>query len=580
MKKRIKFRVKGSVFMKTNIINRILSSVVAGTLILSCAGTAISAAGNDIVYTYQNENGQIINITQEQLDIDHWNKEALETDLPMLYEEFPIKLDQFITDYGDVSLEIQYLKINMDSVNLKIKDLQTDEYILNRDINEEFFYSPVLEVGKQYIMELTETINGETETYQKGISVDKSESKLSDYLKSEQKDNDKVILAGDVDELRAGESINENGQLVIDSTKAKYDKVNAGDFSEYIKKQAPNKTYRLYATIDDERIESFVDTNNYNYIYDIIVEAYDINAENIQTLSMDNTYLTQCDNLTFQDIRGKGEQYDITDACFFINEPDSLNLAYRVLRFSVPQNMINEISAPEFDGFYTLRLNFSGSQSLRMRYFIVKRGTTLIDDGVTDTRNTSNSANVIIPISNYSKDYVSGDPIEIYAMLYLKSATSGYGMVNFKPIEGYDDDITGSIWEAYKSTTRYDTMSEYTMLDSWDIDAFGPGYGTEPEKGVYKIELRNRSLADQALLESGVYAEGSKAKQIIGYSCETRDSFPYWSEHVTYSVAKNQDVVLYRKANEVPQVYAVRNKSTGTKTSEKYQFACKLMGNN
>lgn len=58
--------------MKTNIINRILSSVVAGTLILSCAGTAISAAGNDNLMPMPITKG-VGNVLDDNVDLTEMN---------------------------------------------------------------------------------------------------------------------------------------------------------------------------------------------------------------------------------------------------------------------------------------------------------------------------------------------------------------------------------------------------------------------------------------------------------------------------------------------------------------------------
>ena len=60
---------------------------------------AIAAdSDNEIVYSYADENNNIINITQSDLDAEHWNKEALGDTAPAIYENFSMKMTGYTND--------------------------------------------------------------------------------------------------------------------------------------------------------------------------------------------------------------------------------------------------------------------------------------------------------------------------------------------------------------------------------------------------------------------------------------------------------------------------------------------------
>ena len=62
---------------------------------------AIAAdSDNEIVYSYADENNNIINITQSDLDAEHWNKEALGDTAPAIYENFPMNMTGYSNDVG------------------------------------------------------------------------------------------------------------------------------------------------------------------------------------------------------------------------------------------------------------------------------------------------------------------------------------------------------------------------------------------------------------------------------------------------------------------------------------------------
>ena len=83
-------------------LKKFITLGLAAVMATSAIGiNAIAAdSDNEIVYSYADENNNIINITQSDLDAEHWNKEALGDTAPAIYENFPMKMTG-ITDLND-----------------------------------------------------------------------------------------------------------------------------------------------------------------------------------------------------------------------------------------------------------------------------------------------------------------------------------------------------------------------------------------------------------------------------------------------------------------------------------------------
>ena len=141
-------------------LKKFITLGLAAVMATSAIGiNAIAAdSDNEIVYSYADENNNIINITQSDLDAEHWNKEALGDTAPAIYENFPMKMTGYTNDFSELSLDIVYMKKleDMDKVSLTITDLNDGNIVYNSLLTEESFYSPVLDEKGQYDVELTE----------------------------------------------------------------------------------------------------------------------------------------------------------------------------------------------------------------------------------------------------------------------------------------------------------------------------------------------------------------------------------------------------------------------------------------
>lgn len=190
--------------MKTKLISASLSAILALSAL-----PVMADATDDTVYSYTDENGQLVEITQADLDEGHWNKEALGDTAPAIYEEFPMKMTGFANDFGELSLDLEYLKklSDMDNVHFKIKDLNTDSLIYDEDLNKASFYSPQIEVGGQYEVTLSETVDNTTSNYVKVVFAEKSTETLPECILNPSEDDTETVLIADIDSLQNGISM-------------------------------------------------------------------------------------------------------------------------------------------------------------------------------------------------------------------------------------------------------------------------------------------------------------------------------------------------------------------------------------
>ena len=171
-------------------------------------------------------------------------------------------------------------------------------------------------------------------------------------------------------------------------------------------------------------------------------------------------------------------------------------------------------------------------------------------------------------------------------MVYFTSAVDGYGMINVEPINGYEDDVNGSINDAYNgiqgdqytqgNNYRELNNTEFYLTDAWDVDAFCMDYwGTDSK--IYKIEIRNRSLSDQAKLERGEKANGGKAKYLTLWSADVKDTVVNWNSTTVYTIPKNTDMVIYCDPTyQSEKIISVNSVSTGSTSADYYQLSYKI----
>ena len=530
---------------------------------------AIAAdSDNEIVYSYADENNNIINITQSDLDAEHWNKEALGDTAPAIYENFPMNMTGYSNDVAELYLDFEYMKNlkDMDSVHLEITKLSDDSLIYNEDLQQESFYSPQIFAGESYKVTLTETVDGNSKSYSKGVIANESEIDMPEYVTNPDTDDESIIMVGDIEDLKSGK-ISTGNSISVDTNVAQYAHIKANEFKEYYSNLPSNKVYRIYTISNGDVYSGYMSTEDDIKFYDLTIDSCDWDSFYSPTLLSIPSYTTT-------DIKNNAVDARYTEYCYKLSETSN-NSKCKIFKVAMPDSFLNEKNPPVF------RVVVKGQSKVIAKIWYSADNGTL--NSVVSRTSNNNTNTISYPLESL---YNAKKSIYFYVMVYLTDEVSGYVSVSFEDVSGYGDDVTGSAYEAYNGASSYTSMpnTEFTMTDSWDVDTFYIDYpGTK--NCTYKIELRNRSLKEQEELESGNFdsiIKGSRAKYLVLQTLTDRGNMVSTSDYAIYAVEKGVDCSVYNQVSRtganIISIYEQKFYSGG---GEKYQLALtRYMGNN
>ena len=530
---------------------------------------AIAAdSDNEIVYSYADENNNIINITQSDLDAEHWNKEALGDTAPAIYENFPMNMTGYSNDVAELYLDFEYMKNlkDMDSVHLEITKLSDDSLIYNEDLQQESFYSPQIFAGESYKVTLTETVDGNSKSYSKGVTANESEIDMPEYVTNPDTDDESIIMVGDIEDLKSGK-ISTGNSISVDTNVAQYAHIKANEFKEYYSNLPSNKVYRIYTISNGDVYSGYMSSEDDIKFYDLTIDSCDWDSFYSPTLLSIPSYTTT-------DIKNNAVDARYTEYCYKLSETSN-NSKCKIFKVAMPDSFLNEKNPPVF------RVVVKGQSKVTAKIWYSADNGTL--NSVVSRTSNNNTNTISYPLESL---YNAKKSIYFYVMVYLTDEVSGYVSVSFEDVSGYGDDVTGSAYEAYNGASSYTSMpnTEFTMTDSWDVDTFYIDYpGTK--NCTYKIELRNRSLKEQEELESGNFdsiIKGSRAKYLVLQTLTDRGNMVSTSDYAIYAVEKGVDCSVYNQVSRtganIISIYEQKFYSGG---GEKYQLALtRYMGNN
>ena len=551
-------------------LKKFITLGLAAVMATSAIGiNAIAAdSDNEIVYSYADENNNIINITQSDLDAEHWNKEALGDTAPAIYENFPMNMTGYSNDVAELYLDFEYMKNlkDMDSVHLEITKLSDDSLIYNEDLQQESFYSPQIFAGESYKVTLTETVDGNSKSYSKGVTANESEIDMPEYVTNPDTDDESIIMVGDIEDLKSGK-ISTGNSISVDTNVAQYAHIKANEFKEYYSNLPSNKVYRIYTISNGDVYSGYMSTEDDIKFYDLTIDSCDWDSFYSPTLLSIPSYTTT-------DIKNNAVDARYTEYCYKLSETSN-NSKCKIFKVAMPDSFLNEKNPPVF------RVVVKGQSKVTAKIWYSADNGTL---NLVVSRTSNNNTNTIsYPLESL---YNAKKSIYFYVMVYLTDEVSGYVSVSFEDVSGYGDDVTGSAYEAYNGASSYTSMpnTEFTMTDSWDVDTFYIDYpGTK--NCTYKIELRNRSLKEQEELESGNFdsiIKGSRAKYLVLQTLTDRGNMVSTSDYAIYAVEKGVDCSVYNQVSRtganIISIYEQKFYSGG---GEKYQLALtRYMGNN
>ena len=549
-------------------LKKFITLGLAAVMATSAIGiNAIAAdSDNEIVYSYADENNNIINITQSDLDAEHWNKEALGDTAPAIYENFPMNMTGYSNDVAELYLDFEYMKNlkDMDSVHLEITKLSDDSLIYNEDLQQESFYSPQIFAGESYKVTLTETVDGNSKSYSKGVIANESEIDMPEYVTNP--DDESIIMVGDIEDLKSGK-ISTGNSISVDTNVAQYAHIKANEFKEYYSNLPSNKVYRIYTISNGDVYSGYMSTEDDIKFYDLTIDSCDWDSFYSPTLLSIPSYTTT-------DIKNNAVDARYTEYCYKLSETSN-NSKCKIFKVAMPDSFLNEKNPPVF------RVVVKGQSKVTAKIWYSADNGTL--NSVVSRTSNNNTNTISYPLESL---YNAKKSIYFYVMVYLTDEVSGYVSVSFEDVSGYGDDVTGSAYEAYNGASSYTSMpnTEFTMTDSWDVDTFYIDYpGTK--NCTYKIELRNRSLKEQEELESGNFdsiIKGSRAKYLVLQTLTDRGNMVSTSDYAIYAVEKGVDCSVYNQVSRtganIISIYEQKFYSGG---GEKYQLALtRYMGNN
>lgn len=551
-------------------LKKFITLGLAAVMATSAIGiNAIAAdSDNEIVYSYADENNNIINITQSDLDAEHWNKEALGDTAPAIYENFPMNMTGYSNDVAELYLDFEYMKNlkDMDSVHLEITKLSDDSLIYNEDLQQESFYSPQIFAGESYKVTLTETVDGNSKSYSKGVTANESEIDMPEYVTNPDTDDESIIMVGDIEDLKSGK-ISTGNSISVDTNVAQYAHIKANEFKEYYSNLPSNKIYRIYTISNGDVYSGYMSTEDDIKFYDLTIDSCDWDSFYSPTLLSIPSYTTT-------DIKNNAVDARYTEYCYKLSETSN-NSKCKIFKVAMPDSFLNEKNPPVF------RVVVKGQSKVTAKIWYSADNGTL--NSVVSRTSNNNTNTISYPLESL---YNAKKSIYFYVMVYLTDEVSGYVSVSFEDVSGYGDDVTGSAYEAYNGASSYTSMpnTEFTMTDSWDVDTFYIDYpGTK--NCTYKIELRNRSLKEQEELESGNFdsiIKGSRAKYLVLQTLTDRGNMVSTSDYAIYAVEKGVDCSVYNQVSRtganIISIYEQKFYSGG---GEKYQLALtRYMGNN
>ncbi len=551
-------------------LKKFITLGLAAVMATSAIGiNAIAAdSDNEIVYSYADENNNIINITQSDLDAEHWNKEALGDTAPAIYENFPMNMTGYSNDVAELYLDFEYMKNlkDMDSVHLEITKLSDDSLIYNEDLQQESFYSPQIFAGESYKVTLTETVDGNSKSYSKGVIANESEIDMPEYVTNPDTDDESIIMVGDIEDLKSGK-ISTGNSISVDTNVAQYAHIKANEFKEYYSNLPSNKIYRIYTISNGDVYSGYMSTEDDIKFYDLTIDSCDWDSFYSPTLLSIPSYTTT-------DIKNNAVDARYTEYCYKLSETSN-NSKCKIFKVAMPDSFLNEKNPPVF------RVVVKGQSKVTAKIWYSADNGTL--NSVVSRTSNNNTNTISYPLESL---YNAKKSIYFYVMVYLTDEVSGYVSVSFEDVSGYGDDVTGSAYEAYNGASSYTSMpnTEFTMTDSWDVDTFYIDYpGTK--NCTYKIELRNRSLKEQEELESGNFdsiIKGSRAKYLVLQTLTDRGNMVSTSDYAIYAVEKGVDCSVYNQVSRtganIISIYEQKFYSGG---GEKYQLALtRYMGNN
>lgn len=299
--------------MKKKALSAVLSAILAAGTIGSFT---VTAEEDPVLYTYTNEAGETINITQSMINAEHWNTDVLGDTAPAVYEDFPMIMAPYVDDFANLSLELRYLK-NVDegdSSILTITDMATGQTVYSEDLGGSVFYTDELAMDKYFKITITEQFEGEeSTTYTRYISTSNEAAEMPDYVLNPTAEDTETIYIIDTEKYDLATTINEDGSISFDADIAALTDVPANEWDAYLDTLEPDKLYKVETDGSGSTQTGFISTYEGGEdlgifmpgytIYNTDVSSLPMQMSNFSTSSISENIVTRS-----QEIYGTGDQ--------------------------------------------------------------------------------------------------------------------------------------------------------------------------------------------------------------------------------------------------------------------------------
>lgn len=512
---------KGKITMKTtNLFKRLFTTALAAVMAVSTMSMTALATdnSNNAIYTYTDENNNIINITQADLDAEHWDKNELGSNVPFIYKDFPMYINSFVDDYSNMSFDLTYLK-NLDaadSVYLTITDLSEDCVVYDEPLDRHTVSIPDIEIDTTYQLTISETFDGVTAEYNKAVVTSIETPELPGYITDNETEDETIILVGDVDDLRASVVVNEDGSEEIVEGMPRYEQVKACSFKDYISNLAEDKLYRIYTHSSDDKIYvGFISTSgdiDGIFMPTITIYKWDTYLSTISRPrkahgignTISSTSSTPAKKLTSSEILNS-TVIDINRYRDYEILYSSADKSFQAYRFLVPD---------EDDNDFPYDLSIHANDSVTVEIWTQQPNATSL---TYETLYWNSNGNIgLTTLMQFAHGEIHTGGYVYFAVYFNGYVSSGEGILSIQR-KYTGDDVTGSAYEAYQNFlngnyTQYTTWTPFYITDDRDVDTFFLTYGTSSKKNYIKVKPvleENRSSYNDMYTHYGKHIEFS-----------------------------------------------------------------------
>lgn len=159
----------------------VCSCMVIGSLMIP-AFAAGETEGDNAVYQVRNlKTDEMVTTYQNDIETGHWNVDALGADSPVIFEEFPMRIDSRVDYYGKLNIMFEYLKelSDTDQATFSMADRDTGEIYYTADLAANSFVElSDVPMDRIFNVTLTENFDGAEAVYSRVIKTENKRAEM------------------------------------------------------------------------------------------------------------------------------------------------------------------------------------------------------------------------------------------------------------------------------------------------------------------------------------------------------------------------------------------------------------------